>query len=350
MWPPKFGGPDKGEQDHEMNHTLTAVPGIAVGHATDTTAWTGCTVVLCEAGAVGGVEVRGGAAGTHGTDTLRVFNFVETVHAIVLAGGSAFGLASIAGVMQFLEERGIGLDVGVARVPIVAGAVIFDLSLGDARVRPTALMGRAACEAAQPAPPAQGNVGAGTGATVGKLFGLAHAMKGGFGTAGEELAGGIIVGACAVVNAFGDVVDPCTDRILAGARDPQTGTLANTAARMKKGQISPAFARPASPQRGNPVPPLESTTLGVIATNACLTKMQANKVAQMAHQGLARAIRPVHTFFDGDTVFVLATGDVAGDANTIGLAAGDALAAAIVNAVRSAHTVGPVIGLAGETT
>lgn len=325
-----------------MNLTMTDVPGIAVGHATDTAAWTGCTVVLCEAGAVGGVAVCGGAAGTHGTDTLRVFNFVETVHAIVLAGGSAFGLASIAGVMQFLEERGVGFDVGVVRVPIVAGAVIFDLSLGDARVRPTASMGRAACEAASSRPPTQGNVGVGAGATVGKLYGPAQAMKGGFGTAGEALAGGIIVAAGAVVNAFGDVVDPHTGAIVAGCRDPRTGHLADTAALMKQGQTSPGFARPA------PGAPLESTTLGVVVTNARLTKMQANKVAQMAQQGLARAVRPAHTFFDGDTVFVLATGEVEGDTNTLGLAAGDVLAEAIVNAVRSAHTVGPAVGLAGE--
>jgi L-aminopeptidase/D-esterase-like protein len=200
-------------------------------------------------------------------------------------------------------------------------------------------MGRAACLAARTAPPEQGNVGAGAGATVGKLYGLAHAMKGGFGTASEELAGGVIVGACAVVNAFGDVVDPRTGKVLAGARDPQTGALADTAARMKQGQTSPGFARPAKPT------PLESTTLGVIATNARLNKVQANKVAQMAHHGLARAIRPAHTFFDGDTVFVLATGDVDGDTNTVGLAAGDALAEAIVNAVRAAHTVGAVVGL-----
>jgi L-aminopeptidase/D-esterase-like protein len=245
----------------------------------------------------------------------------------------------------------VGFDVGVARVPIVAGAVIFDLGLGEGRVRPDADMGRAACLAARPAPPAQGNVGAGAGATVGKLYGLAHAMKGGFGTASEELAGGVIVGACAVVNAFGDVVDPRTGEILAGARDPQTGALADTAARMKQGQTSPGFARPARPALGSAevsasAALLESTTLGVIATNARLTKVQANKVAQMAHHGLARALRPAHTFFDGDTVFVLATGDVDGDTNTVGLAAGDVLAEAIVHAVRAAHTVGAVVGLA----
>lgn len=333
-----------------MYHAITDVPGLKVGHATDKEALTGCTVVLCEAGAQGGVEVRGGAAGTQGTDTLRVFNFVQEVHAIVLTGGSAFGLACLAGVMQVLEERGIGFDVGVTKVPIVAGAVIFDLGIGDGHVRPDLSMGRAACEQATGGPVAQGNVGAGTGATVGKLFGLAGAMKGGLGTASLSLAEGVVVGALAVVNAFGDVVDPRTGQILAGARDPQTGCLADTAAHLKQGFTSPGFARPAvvaSPRAGgaesSPLGVLESTTLGVVATNARLTKMETNKMAQVAHNGLARTLRPVHTFFDGDTVFALATGEREGDANAIAWAASEALAEAVVQAVKAAQTVGGVL-------
>jgi len=332
-----------------MYHAITDVPGLKVGHATDEEALTGCTVVLCEAGAQGGVEVRGGAAGTQGTDTLRVFNFVQEVHAIVLTGGSAFGLAGLAGVMQALEERGIGFDVGVTKVPIVAGAVIFDLGIGDGRVRPDLAMGRAACEQASTGPVAQGNVGAGTGATVGKLFGLAGAMKGGLGTASLSLAHGVVVGALAVVNAFGDVVDPQTGQILAGARDPQTGRLADTAAQMRQGLTSPRFARPAvrpSPTEGMTEESkpglLESTTLGVVATNARLTKMETNKVAQVAHNGLARTLRPVHTFFDGDTVFALATGEREEDANVIAWAASEVLAEAVVQAVKAAQTVGGV--------
>ncbi|HIE53322.1 MAG TPA: peptidase S58 family protein, partial [Armatimonadetes bacterium] len=300
---------------------------------TDAEALTGCTVVLCEQGAVGGVEVRGGAAGTHGLETLRVFHLVPEVHGLVLTGGSGFGLASVTGVMEYLEARGVGFDVGVAKVPIVAGAVVFDLNLGDGRVRPDAAMGRTACENASEGPIAQGNVGAGTGATIGKLFGIEHAMKGGLGTASARLANDLIVAALAVVNAFGDVIDPRTGEVLAGARNPLTGRLADTAACLKRGYTSPGFARPA----------LENTTLGVVATNARLTKVEANKVAQMAHNGLARSLSPVHTLFDGDTVFALAIGEVPGEVNIIGTAAAEVLAEAVVNAVKAAESVETVL-------
>jgi L-aminopeptidase/D-esterase-like protein len=307
---------------------LTRIPGFRVGHASDTVGCTGCTVILCPEDTVGGVDVRGSAAGTRELDALSPLHLVPYVHAILLAGGSAFGLDAAAGVMQYLEERGIGFDVQVTRVPIVPTAILFDLRLGDARARPDARMAYAACQQATDGPIEEGSVGAGTGATVGKLYGIGQAMKAGLGTAGLDLPGGVQVAALAVVNAFGDVRDPSTGRLLAGAREaPDSHRLVDTAAAMRRGVTRKGYTA-------------ESTTLAVVATNARLTKAQATKMAQMAHQGLVRTIVPVHTTLDGDLVIGLAIGTVEADLNAVGLVAADAVAEAILNAVKKATTLG----------
>ena len=308
------------------HNAITDVPGIKVGHAQDEEALTGCTVILCEAGAVGGVDQRGGAPGTRETDLLRPMHLVDKVHAVVLTGGSAFGLDAASGVAHYLEEQGVGFDTGVARVPIVPAAVLFDLDIGRADVRPDAAMGYQACLNASAGLPAEGNVGAGTGARVGNVLGIGQAMKAGIGTAGLEIAAGLVVGAIVAVNAFGDVVDPDSGRIIAGARSPQGG-FADTLAvlRMLASQKSGRGAG------GN-------TVIGVVATNARLTKEGANKVAQMAHDGLGRAIRPAHTMFDGDTIFGLATGELEADASVVGAFAAEVFAQAVVRAVRAARS------------
>ena len=305
---------------------ITDLPGLRLGNAQDLRAATGCTVLICEAGAVAGVDVRGGAPGTRETDLLRPENLVERVHAVVLAGGSAFGLDSAGGVMAYLEERGIGFDVGVARVPIVTGAVLFDLACGDARVRPGREMGYRACLASEQDLFEEGSAGAGTGATVGKALGLDHAMKGGLGAFALQ-AGDLKVGAVVAVNAFGDVVDPATGRIVAGAfrRDP-FAFLGCEAAMLSQDAATNRFA-------GN-------TTLGVVATNAALTKAQAAKVASMAQDGLARTLRPAHTMVDGDTVFALSVGDVAADLSVVGLLAARVVEGAVLRAVRQASSLG----------
>ncbi len=318
------------------HNAITDVPGIKVGHAQNLDAITGCTVVLAEKGAVGGVDQRGGAPGTRETDLLRPMHHVEKVHAILLAGGSAFGLDAAGGVMSYLEERKIGYNVGVTRVPIVPAAIIFDLGIGDPKVRPDAAMARAACEAARDGPVAQGNVGAGTGACVGAICGPGFQMKGGLGTASVDLGGGLIVGALAVVNAFGDVVDPASGQIIAGARRPPRGQgFADTLVVMKSAA-------------GKAILSLigRSTVIGVVATNAALTKEQANKVAQMAHDGLARAIRPAHTLMDGDTIFALSTGKKSANVSLIGAYAAEVFASAIVGGVRAAESLGGRPGLA----
>lgn len=308
--------------------SITDVPGIAVGHADDYEALTGCTVVLCEAGGVGGVDVRGGAPGTRETDLLRPLHLVQRVHAVLLAGGSAFGLEAAAGVVRYLEERRIGFDTRVVRVPIVPAAILFDLRIGDPRVRPDHDMGYRACLAATAGPIEEGSVGVGTGATVGKLKGIECAMKGGVGTSSLSLADGLAVGALVAVNAFGDVIDPETNEILAGLRESPTGSkLLDTAAQMRAGLRPRGYRR-------------ESTTLVAVATNARLTKVEATKVAQQAQLGLARTIRPVHTTLDGDATFVLATDRVSGDLNTIGLVAAEVAAAATVRAIRQAKGLG----------
>ena len=314
-----------------LHNAITDVPGIKVGHATDLEALTGCTVVLCEDGAVGGVDQRGGAPGTRETDALYPMHLVQRAHAVVLSGGSAFGLESATGVVRYLEERGVGFDTRVAKVPIVPAAILFDLSLGDSKVRPDAAMGYAACQAASDGPVAEGNVGAGTGATVGKILGLGQAMKSGLGTASINLGGGLLVGAIVAVNAFGDVIDPKTGTILAGARALRGGeAFADTLAVMKT-LVGKAILRFAG--RSN-------TVIGVVATNARLNKEETNFVARMAHDGLARTIRPAHTMLDGDTIFVLATGKKKADVNTVGAYAAEVTAAAIIRAVKAAEGVG----------
>ncbi|HMO46051.1 MAG TPA: P1 family peptidase [Rubrivivax sp.] len=313
---------------------ITDVPGLAVGHFTDTRRPTGCSVLLCPQGAVAGVDVRGAAPGTRETDLLRPDNLVEQVHAVLLTGGSAFGLDAAGGVMRWLEERGHGLQVGPAtgagpaarpvRVPIVPAAVLFDLWLGDARIRPDAAAGYAACEAARCEPPAQGNVGAGAGATVGKLFGVEHAMMGGIGTASLTL-GAFTVGALVAVNPSGDVIDPASGRVLAGTRGAG-GRPRSAAQAIAAGELPPrAIAGMA-------------TTIGIVATDAALSKAQANKLATMAHDGLARCIDPVHTMSDGDTLFALATGGSGrpGDMTVLGTLAATVTARAVLNAVRAA--------------
>ncbi len=311
---------------------LTDIPGIRIGHATDLHAITGCTVVLCEAGAVGGVDVRGAAPGTRETDLLRPMNLVERVHAVLLTGGSAFGLAAADGVMQFLEAQGSGFDVGAVKVPIVPAAVIFDLQVGDARVRPNADMGMAACRAAAAGPVEEGTIGAGTGATVGKLLGPASAMKGGVGTWSLTLPGGVIVGALVVVNAYGDVWDDEQGKILAGARDASTGQFLDTARMLVTVELPTGFAT--------------HTTLCVVATNAKVTKEEANKLAQLAHDGLARVIRPVHSLYDGDTAFALSLGELRAPLPALGEATAQVVATAVKRAVRLARGIPGVPGLA----
>ena len=308
----------------KFKNAITDVRGIEVGHAQDDQALTGCTVILCRKGAVAGVDVRGGAPGTRETDLLNPINLVEKVHAIVLAGGSAFGLDAATGVMRFLEENKIGFNTGVAKVPIVPSAILYDLNLGRADVRPDSAMGYRAAASASSEPPAEGNVGAGTGASVGKILGLKRAMKAGMGTASLNLKG-TVVGALVAANPFGDVIDPNTGMLLAGVR---SGT---TLQKMKKVQARPV--------------PTSHTVIGVIATNAKLTKAQATKVAQMAQDGIARTIKPAHTMFDGDTIFALATGEQKADVSTIGAFAAEVMAEAILRAVRMAKTAGGLPGL-----
>lgn len=324
---------------------IADVPGVLVGHAQDDVALTGCTVVLTMGGAVAGVDVRGSAPGTRETDLMRPCNLVERVHAVVLAGGSAYGLDAACGVMQFLEGQGIGFDTGFGVVPIVGAAVIFDLGIGNPKVRPDRQMGYAACASASADPCREGNVGAGLGATVGKLYGPAHAMKGGLGTwavtlPGREGSDHVVVGAIVIVNAVGDVVDPGSGQVIAGAYDTRAQRFVRSAVEPESiptqpdclgSQGSAGFAC--------------NTTLAVVATNARLDKEGANKVAQMAHDGFARVIRPVHTMYDGDTVFTLSTGDKAftGDRaagiTALGTAAADAVTVAVVRAVKAATPV-----------
>lgn len=318
--------------DRQHADAITDVRGIQVGHHTDPRRPTGCSVVLARGadggGAVGGVDVRGAAPGTRETDLLDPANLVGEVHAVLLAGGSAWGLDAAGGVMRWLDEQGRGLAVGSApgqRVPIVPAAVLFDLHLGDARIRPGADAGYAACQAASDEAPAQGNVGAGTGATVGKLFGMPHAMMGGIGSASVRV-NGTTVGALVAVNALGDVTDPDTGQVLAGARGDDGRAL--------RGSVRAALAGQ---------PPLailagSNTTIGVIATDAPLGKARARRLAGASHDGLARVIRPVHTLSDGDTLFALATGQApALDFNVLCIMATEAVARACANAVRAAR-------------
>jgi L-aminopeptidase/D-esterase-like protein len=304
---------------------ITDVPGLRVGHATDAGALTGCTVVLCDTPAVCAVERRGTASDVVGLDHLDPRHLAATVNAVVLGGGSRFGEAAVAGVMRFLEERGSGLGFGGFVIPHVAGAFLFDLGVGDGRVRPTAEMGYEAAARASAQAPAQGSVGAGTGATVGKLCGLARAMRGGIGGASVR-CGRAVVGALVAVNAVGDVRDPRTGLLIAGTRDaPEGRRLIDSAEAIRAGV-------------GRFAPPT-ATTIGVVATDARLDKLQAATVASLGMLGFARALSPPHTAFDGDALFALSLGQAVGDVTALGLAAADAVAAAIVNGVRAASSV-----------
>lgn len=313
---------------------LTDIPGVRVGHVSDFDAITGCTAILCDRGAVAGVEILGSASGTEETPTLAPGHLVPQIHGVLLAGGSAFGLEAASGVRRFLERRGIGFDVGVTKVPIVPAAIIFDLGIGKPNVRPNIGMGEAAAMAAGDATVPEGCVGAGTGATVGKVLGMDHAMKSGVGTYTVAMPGGVLVSALLVVNAMGDVRDPATNKILAGARKtPQSRDFLDTAAYMKDHAVRGLGGR--------------NTTLAVVATNARLDKVQATKLAQFAGLGMARSIYPVNTMFDGDTVFALSAGTLEADINSLGIAAGEAVTQSVLRAVKSATTMGGVPGLAG---
>jgi L-aminopeptidase/D-esterase-like protein len=308
------------------NKTLTAVPGIKVGHHTLAERPTGCTVILAEAGVTAGVDVRGSAPATRETDLLNPVNLVQIAHAIVLSGGSAFGLDSASGVMRYLEERRIGFEFGPAHVPIVPAAAIFDLSVGDGRIRPGADCGYQAARAATDASVIEGSVGAGAGATVGKTGGMGRSMKGGVGSAVITLPSGLIVAALVVVNAAGDVIDPSTGQVVAGVRTADGKGFADARKMLRAGTTGTPAGR-------------QNTTLGVIATNARLTKTEATRVSQMAHDGYARALAPSHTPGDGDVIFTLATGVTASDAGQVGALAADVMADAIVRAARQATGV-----------
>ena len=302
----------------QFTGSITDIAGILAGHATDECGRTGCTAILCPEGAVGGVDVAGGAPGTRETDLFHPGNLVQKIHAVTLCGGSAYGLNACGGVMRYLDEQGVGLDVGVARVPLVCGAVIFDLGVGDPKARPDEAMGYAAAKAAASGPLAQGRVGAGTGATIGKILGPAGAAQGGFGTCSITLPGGAKVAAAVAVNALGDVFGADTGAIISGAKGSDGGFI-NTA--------KAALQFPVEGQAGR------NTTIGVIATDAALSREQCNRLARVAQDGLALSIRPVHTLNDGDTLFALSTGRAAGDFNQICVAAVEVLRRAVLRAV-----------------
>ena len=315
---------------------ITSVPGIKVGHYTDLRNATGCTVVLCEGGAVGGVDVRGSAPGTRETDLLSPTAMVDRVHAVLLSGGSAFGLAAATGVVEYLEERGVGIEFGNVTIPIVPAAILFDLGLVTHEVRPDANAGRLACGAAHSGEVKEGSVGAGTGATVAKLLGRDRCVKGGIGTASVDLGGGVTVGAIVAVNAVGGVVDPETSQIVAGPLSEDGVAMLDS----MKLITCPDF-------QASRTPPGENTTIGVVATNADLTKAQASKLASVAHDGLAMAVRPAHLMSDGDTIFALSTRQHDGQAsmNRLCAAAAVSMSRAIVRAVQNATGLGGVKGV-----
>jgi len=304
---------------------ITAVSGVEVGHFTESRRPTGCTAILFRKGAVAGVDVRGAAPGTRETDLLNPVNTVQQIHAVMLSGGSAYGLDTASGAMRYLEEHGIGFPIGGGVVPIVPAAILFDLTVGDGHIRPDAAAGYAACKAASNGPVAEGSVGAGAGATIGKMFGPKSMMKSGIGTASLMVGKtGIVVGAIVAVNAVGDVIED--GRIIAGARS-ESGFI-DTMSRLRQGRT-----REGEPGR--------NTTIGVIATNATFNKAQMTKIAQMAHDGLARSINPVHTTMDGDTLFAAATGTVVSpvDHGVIGAIAAEVVAQAVIRAVKEATGV-----------
>ena len=311
-----------------MYSGITDISGIKVGHHTDKKAATGCTVVLCEQGAVAGVDVSGSSPGTRETDLLRPGRLVERAHAVVLSGGSAFGLDAAAGVMRYLEERGFGYETSAGKVPIVPAAIIFDLNIGDHRIRPGANEGYQACLAATGTEIAEGCVGAGTGATVGKILGLERAVKSGLGTASQEIARDVVVAALVVVNAIGDVIEPGTGKILAGPRKPDGSGFLSTSELWKSEfkQVAPPF----------------NTVIGVVATNANLSKTEANRLARTAQVGVARTIDPCHTMYDGDALFALSLGEKQADLSALGAAAAEVVAEAILQAIQKAETLAGV--------
>ncbi len=316
-----------------MLNSICDVPGILVGHAQNTEGGTGCTVIIAENTAVCGVDVAGGGPGTRETDALNPVNLVHAVNAVYLGGGSAYGLAGADGVMKWCEENGKGFNVGVGIVPIVPGAVLFDLPIADYKARPDSAMGYEACCSANNAENRMGNIGAGTGATIGKARGFGGMMKGGLGTASLKI-GEIVIGAIVAVNCFGDIIDPSTGRIVAGVL-PEEGTdfLGSTY------YIKKVLEKGINPLGGN-------TTIGVIATNAKLNKSEATKVSMMAHDGYARAINPIHTLHDGDTIFTLSTGDLQADVSSIGALAAEVMSSAILAGVKAAVSAYGVQGYA----
>jgi len=315
---------------------LTDIPGIRVGHSSDYDALTGCTVILCEDGAVAGYDIRGGATGTEEFEVMSPLHVTDRIHALVFAGGSAFGLEAASGVRRYLEQKGIGYTTRAAKVPLVPCAILYDLTIGKAGVRPTREMGEAAAAAAHAGVVEEGAVGAGTGATTGKIFGIARAMKSGLGTFTVALGGshaGVLVSCLTVVNAYGDVVDPQTGKLLAGARASEESLeLVGTAAAMKVLRQAPT--------------PHENTTLAVVATNARLSKVQATRLAQLASVGMARTISPVWTSFDGDLVVALSIGTRDADINALGVAVAEAVAESVQRAVRLSPSLGGLPGLA----
>lgn len=307
--------------------SITDVEGVKVGHFTDSRRPTGCTVLLFEKGATAGVDVRGSAPGTRETDLLNPVNTVQQVQAILLAGGSAYGLDAASGVVRYLEEHGLGFHMGSITVPIVPAAILYDLAVGDPKIRPTAESGYKASQAASAGKVAEGNVGAGAGATIGKMFGPKSAMKSGIGAASIRIGKtGIVVGAIVAVNAVGDVVDPKTGRIIAGARKLDGPGFLDSMAQLRQG-------------RQVELPIGSNSTIGVVATNVAFDKTQMTKIAQMAHDGLARTINPAHTLADGDTIFAVATGAISARAShgAIGALAADVVAQAVLRAVMSAR-------------
>lgn len=328
-----------GENEGRMRRGdgITDVPGIRVGHFTSPRRPTGCTVILCDEGVVAGVDVRGAAPGTRETDLLDPVNLVDRIDAILLAGGSAFGLDAAAGVVRYLEETGRGFETAGGRVPIVPAAVLYDLEVGDGRIRPDAAAGYAAAREATSGKVATGNVGAGAGATVGKLFGAARAMKGGIGTASIRMADGLVIGAIIAVNAVGDVIDPETGRLIAGTRTKDGRRLLGSLRAIEGGEALPVLL-------GG-----KATTIGVVATNARLSKVEAKRVAMMAQAGLARVINPIHTQYDGDALFTMATDRHSAPANVtlIGALAAEVVARTVVQAVTAARGI-PGLPAAGE--
>ena len=301
------------------------INGIKLGHAQNEKGGTGCSVVICNEGATGGVDVRGGSPGTRETDLLNPMEMVDKINAVVLSGGSAFGLDASSGVMEYLEEKGIGFDVTVTKVPIVCQAVLFDLAFGNPKVRPDKQMGIEACKNSETYDDdINGNIGAGYGATVGKFLGSSYSMKGGLGTYAVKI-GDLEVGAIVAVNCLGDVVDPSNLDIIVGAYDREKNKFLNT-----EKIILDNLEHPKNPFKGN-------TTIGIIVTNANFTKAQANKVASMAHNGYGRTMRPAHTMFDGDTIFTMATNKVDADVTTVGMIAAQVMEQAIIRGVKSAQ-------------